>query len=105
MKSVLIGAALLAALSTAPATAGGERRDVSVNFGDLDLKTAEGIAALEDRLVRAVAKACGTAHYLEAQQLSDMERCRAGAYARVAPTRDAIVRHAAAKDLGRIASK
>ena len=107
MKSVLIVAALIAAQFTTPATANneGHRRDVAVNFGDLDLGTAEGVAAFETRLVRAVAKACGTAHYLEAELLNDMDRCRASAYARVVPIRDAIIRKARQKELGLTASK
>lgn len=93
MKTVLIGAALLAAQLAAPAAAGtGEkRRDVPVNISDLDLGTREGVAALDRRLARAVVKACGTAHYLEPEQLNEVDRCRAAARDRAMATRAKIL--------------
>ena len=93
MKHVLIGAALAAALLTAPAAAspGGKRRDVRVKVADLDLRTSEGVAALDRRLAQAVVKACGTAHYLEPEKLDEMDRCRADARERAMATRNAIL--------------
>jgi UrcA family protein len=94
MKKLLIGAALVAAQLAAPAMAdtGQKRRDIGVAVSDLDLGTREGVAALDRRLARAVAKACGTAHYLEAEQLDDLDRCRADARERATAARNEILR-------------
>jgi UrcA family protein len=93
MMKVPIGAALFAAQIAAPAAAsGGEaRRDVRVAVSDLDLSTREGIAALDRRLVKAVAKACGTAHSLDPDKLNEMYRCRDDARARAMAQRNAIL--------------
>ncbi len=93
MKHVLIGAALAAALLAAPAAASSDekRRDVRINVADLDLGTAQGIAALDRRLAKAVVKACGTAYYLEPEELDTMERCRAAAQNRAMATRNALL--------------
>ena len=93
MKTVLIGAALVAAQLTVPASAGtGEkRRDVPVKISDLDLGTRQGVAALDRRLARAVVKACGTAHYLEPEQLNEVDRCRAAARDPATATREKIL--------------
>ncbi len=102
MKNLMIGAALAAALLTAPASAGAgeKRRDVRVNVADLDLGTPNGIAALDRRLALAVLKACGTAHYLEPEALTEMERCRTAARARAMAARDAMLR----RPIGRAAA-
>ncbi len=94
MKDLLIGAALAAAMLTAPATAsdGEKRRDVRISVADLDLGTAEGVAALDKRLAQAVVKACGSAHYLEPEALKEVDRCRAAAAQRAMATRNALLR-------------
>lgn len=93
MKYVLVGVAIFAAQLSTPASAdaGQQRRDVSVNFADIDLRTREGLAEFDRRLARAVLKACGTAHYLEREQLRDLDHCRATAHARAMATRDKLV--------------
>ena len=93
LKHVLIGAALVAAQLAVPASTdpGHRRRNVRVRIADLDLGTSEGVAALDRRLALAVAKACGTAHYLEPEKLDEVDRCRADARARAMATRNAIL--------------
>ena len=93
MKNVLIGVALVAAQAAAPAVAnpGEKRRDVRVDIADLDLGTRKGIVALDRRLARAVLKACGTAHYLEPEELAEVDRCREGARERALAARNAIL--------------
>lgn len=97
MIHVLIGAALAAAQIAAPAAAdaGETRRDVRVATADLDLSTREGIAALDRRLAKAVAKACGTAYYLEPEELNAVDRCRAAARERTASMRTALLARSA----------
>lgn len=108
MKYILLSAALVAAQLAAPAAAnaGQTRRDVPVRIADLDLGTREGVAALDRRLARAVVKACGSAHYLEPEQVRDLDRCRAAARERAMATRDRILHLAAGQSaLGARAGK
>jgi UrcA family protein len=93
MKLVLIGAALVAAHLAAPAAANpdGKHREIRVEVADLDLSSPEGISELDRRMARAVLKACGTAYYLEAEQLRDLDRCRSAALERATAARDALI--------------
>ena len=100
MKHYLAGLALIAATVATPAAAagpGGARRDVTVSVADLDLSTAEGAAILERRLTRAVAKACGTAYFLDGEALRDMDRCRADAGARAERARTRLIARSSGK--------
>ena len=96
MKYVLVGVAIFAAQLSTPASAdaGQQRSDVSVDIADIDVRTQEGLAEFDRRLVRAVLKACGTAHHLEPEQLRDMDHCRADAHARAMVTRDHVIQRA-----------
>lgn len=98
MKYVLVGVAILASQLSVPAAAdaGQQRRDITVNIADIDLSTRMGVDELDRRLARAVLKACGTAHYLETEQLRDMDRCRAAAHVRAMAMRDRLAQRAVA---------
>ncbi|WP_435419102.1 UrcA family protein [Parerythrobacter aurantius] len=60
MKSTLAAvAALTMAVAAPPALAAAPSPDLVVEYGDLDLATAEGQEALEDRIDAAARKYCG----------------------------------------------
>lgn len=94
MKHVFTALTLAAAqLSTPPiADFGHDRRDLAVSIADLDLATEAGIATLKQRLDLAVVKACGTAYFLDAKQLQDVERCRADARKEAELALEAVVK-------------
>lgn len=92
MKTVSIGAALLAQLAAPSLPHSGQKmREVHVAVADLDLSSAKGMATLDRRLVRAVLKVCGTAHYLDSAQMADMELCRVDASRRASAARQALL--------------
>ena len=49
---------------------------VPVRFGDLDLKTEAGVAALKQRIDRAARKACGTYDIRDLKRMSAADACR-----------------------------
>lgn len=61
MRIVLASAAAALALVAVPATANTETVEVRVAYGDLDITSAEGRAALEQRIQRMAVKACEVA--------------------------------------------
>lgn len=61
MRIVLASAAAALALVAVPATANTETVEVRVAYGDLDVTTAEGRAALDQRVHRVAVKACEVA--------------------------------------------
>ena len=58
-KTTLALAVAGATLIAAPVMAEEQRRTVGVDYGDLDLSTAEGAAELDRRIDRAAREACG----------------------------------------------
>jgi UrcA family protein len=59
MRTLIISAAAaLAVVATTPAIAGTGEVEVRVSYGDLGIDSAEGRAALEARIERAVRNAC-----------------------------------------------
>ncbi len=67
-----VGSAAVAA----PAT---ETRQVTVNYADLNLKSAAGVEALYSRLRTASRQVCGSASGLDVASARDMRACRARA--------------------------
>ncbi len=98
MKTIILAAALAAALAPTAADAQ-KRRDIRVPVADLDLRTSDGLAVLDKRLRRAAAIACGTAYPLDEVAVADMNRCRADALARATATREAVLERARARQL------
>jgi UrcA family protein len=91
MKTILVGVALALLASPAIAESGDRRRDVRVSIADLDLATPDGVAALDQRLAKAVLKVCGTAYFLDQAQLDDVDRCRVDAGARAVALRQQVL--------------
>jgi len=60
IKSTIIAAAIASAIAAVPAHADTTRTSTQVEVADLDLTTAEGEAALEERMQDAVREMCGS---------------------------------------------
>ena len=91
----------LAALTATPAIAQGAN-SVKVPYGDLNLGSPAGIAALDRRLDRAVKSVCGDAaiHDLSAQRR--IERCRTDTWQSIQDDRQvAIARSTGQQDVQR----
>ena len=68
-------ALVAAAIAATPAAASqGDRR---VSYADLDLASPAGVAALDQRLERAVRQVCGSPWPVDLRGRRDIERCRA----------------------------
>lgn len=89
MKTVLtIAPALLA--SATPALSQPATHSVAVHYGDLDLASAGGRAALDSRLRQAVRTACGAPSPADLRGLNRAADCRADLNRSVSQRRDAI---------------
>jgi UrcA family protein len=77
----LAACAMLAVASPAAAAAAddrvNDRVNILVSFADLNLSTADGAAALQQRVNRAVNRICGTAYLRDMTRISAIDRCRA----------------------------
>lgn len=95
MKPITTLAALLAAGLTMAsgiahvAYAEPAGRTVAVHYGDLDLRSDGGRAALDQRIGRAIQSACGAASPADLRGQNAAARCRADLRASLAPQRDA----------------
>ena len=95
MKTITILAALLAAgLTTATgighvAYAQPNSRTVAIPYGDLNLGSEEGRAALDRRIGHAIREACGTPSPVDLRGHNEAGQCRAELRASLATQRDA----------------
>ena len=98
MQAYLIAAAIAASTIAVPSAAAADqvRRDVPVEYADLDLSTRVGMVTLDRRLRRAVADACGSAHHFDIEQQQDLARCLAAARERAEAARSVILARARA---------
>jgi UrcA family protein len=88
---VLMAAAMAAAMAT-PALAAGdafEQGKVRVQTADLDLSTAAGQRALDQRIEVAVTRLCGIPVFFSREEIADLDACRTEALAAAAPQIDA----------------
>lgn len=91
MKFKLLALSLLAALPSLSA-AQEVRPDVHVSYGDLDLRSAVGVKALDRRLARAVKAVCPTADgTVDQARKRAVQRCLAMKTAEVAIQRDRVL--------------
>lgn len=74
-SAILFSASVQASPVTAVEKDGRIYRSVEVQFVDLDLTTAEGVAALESRLKGASRKVCGTPQRGSLDQYMDHRAC------------------------------
>ena len=74
-KAILSAVALSVAAVGVAVPANAETRSVAVQYGDLDLASAEGKATLKGRLKGAVRKVCGTADIRNQKESADVENC------------------------------
>lgn len=90
----------LAALTATPAFAGGPQSE-EVHYGDLNLSTPAGVAALDRRLDRAVQRVCGDAarQNLSAQRL--IARCRAETWQSIQDDRQFAIAKSTGRDVQR----
>jgi UrcA family protein len=91
-KTTLI--ALAATLAT-PAIAqdwGNQPHTVQVSYGDLNLNSAQGIAALDRRIDAAVGRFCGAPMNLS--EYSHVRKCRAAAFASARSQRTVVLAQA-----------
>jgi UrcA family protein len=86
--------ATLLAFSATPALAEPIVATTSVQTADLDLSSAKGQRALDQRLNRAVKEVCGSASDVDIVGKNEARRCRAETLARVASERDQRVARA-----------
>ena len=80
-----VAAAATTVLATAPASAQSEVRTQEVRFGDLDLTSAAGAAALDQRIARATRSVCGVTGARTLQEITQARRCQKVALSDAAP--------------------
>jgi UrcA family protein len=91
----------LAALTATPAIAQGAN-SVRVPYGDLNLASQSGIAALDRRLDRAVERVCGNAPIQDLSARRRIERCRTETWQSIQDDRQvAIARSTGQQDVQR----
>jgi len=98
MKSIALLALVLAsAPALAQPTAG------TVRYSDLDLATPAGVAKLDRRIDRAVARLCGAAYPTDLNGRAQVDSCRAETMKSVSDRRATLLAHASGS--GRLALK
>jgi len=102
MKTVTTLAALLAGGLTAATGVAhvaqaqlNASRTVAVHYGDLDLGSAGGRAALDQRIRQAILAACGTVSPADLRGMNAAAQCRRDLHASLATQRDAAFSAAA----------
>ena len=92
--------AALLAFNTAPALAEAPTTVTStVQTADLNLSTAQGQRALDQRLSRAVKEVCGAASDADVQGKNDVRRCRVETLAQLASERDQRIARASGEPI------
>lgn len=71
-----VAAAATTVLATAPASAQSTVRTQEVRFADLDLTSAAGVTALDQRIDRATRSVCGVNGARTLQEITDARRCQ-----------------------------
>ncbi|WP_052223076.1 UrcA family protein [Novosphingobium malaysiense] len=70
-----------------------EEATYTVEYGDLNLNSDQGVAALDYRLHRAVAAVCGQVNIRDLGQVRDMRRCKDEAWASAKDQREFALAH------------
>ena len=84
--------ALAGAFTSTPARAQGvETHTVAVRYGDLDLMTESGAAALKERVAFAAKRVCGSADGRTLEDIQRVAACRANAIADASPKLDRVI--------------
>ena len=78
-KAILSAVALSVAAVGVAVPANAETRSVKVEYGDLDLASAEGKTTLQGRLKGAVRTVCGAADNRNLKEIADVSNCEAQA--------------------------
>ena len=95
--NTIVKAAILAALapaimgSPAMAQGQGEPRSETVSFGDLDLTKSEGVAALDQRLSRAIKRVCRVNAVSPLRSVQSARQCRKDTAAEVRTMRNVAI--------------
>ncbi|WP_442680164.1 UrcA family protein [Sphingomonas sp. ASY06-1R] len=85
---------LLATMTSADAVAQTRSEPVRVSYRDLDMHSADGIRALDRRLLSAVRKVCGDDLSIDTWSKIAARRCHRAKLAEVRALRDAVVARA-----------
>jgi UrcA family protein len=83
--------ALAGAFAATPARAADATTSVAVRYGDLDLASSQGEAALKDRVARAARQACGLPDTDTIDGYARVAQCRANAIADASPKLDRVI--------------
>lgn len=102
MNRITLIAALALAGFTTPAWANTQAQEVQI--ADLDLTTAQGQQALDNRLNSAARASCGTPGSRSLQALSAHRRCREAALAAVRPQAERAIAAAMANQQVQLAA-
>lgn len=87
MKSILVGAALAAMLSTTAFAQSPESASLTreIHFGGLDLADVRGVAMLNDRIGRAARSICGGQGHADLRTMQQERKCYRAAVASARP--------------------
>lgn len=91
--------ATLLAFTATPALAEPIIATTTVQTADLDLSSAKGQRALDQRLIQAVKEVCGSASDVDIAGKNEARRCRAETLAKVASERDQRVARASGEPI------
>jgi UrcA family protein len=99
---LIVAAISFAAIAASAAEANSiDVRSINVRTGDLDLASASGRAVLDERVIHAVDRICGSAHARSTWEQQNYADCSKAARAEAAPRIDAMV--AAAQNARKVA--
>ena len=92
-KTTALAAIAATMLAGAPASFAAETssRSVTINAADLNLASAQSVAALDSRIAHAVKTVCGPVDTQSTRQMLAYRECRAAALAAAKPKAEAAV--------------
>lgn len=75
MRKIVVPALAASALAAVSTPASAETKSVAVQYADLDLTSASGMATLEGRIAAAARKICGKPEARSVHDGADYQRC------------------------------
>ena len=92
LKGLAFGAAAFLLATGAQAMDGdGDKASVKVDYSDLDLTSADGVAELDKRIARAAIQACNLVTRNENHSQYERKSCRKAATASISPRRQSLI--------------
>lgn len=86
--------AILVAVGAANPVLAGQNDSTRVHFGDLNLNSPAGVAALDARIEQAINQVCASTSPYELQDLRNVRRCRSDTRAAVRSLRNSAIAQA-----------